>query len=483
MALFFISACSDHAENQEVPDAAIPETLDAAIPETTPDASRLPAGQARVNSTGGTALSTDNMLTFTVPAGALSVELTIAIGSFKNAPAGVIGSAYDIGPSGTTFSKPVTLTFRYDPAWLQGISASDLKVATVDKGIWQVLPGSVVNEAQKTVSATTTHLSVYGLVAPPNPCKNQKDGTICGTTGKICVGGSCVAGCHIDFCLFGGKCSVNSAKDGITCECPSGFSGLRCETRVATCEPNPCQNSGRCTVSNRSFQCDCGQNFIGPRCETPVRSCDPNPCQHGGICDPSLRDSRHPRCHCPKGYTGTWCETPSCKEGLCLNGGTCSQGSAEYTCSCAAGYSGKNCEISWCKATVIDFRSYATSSTPSLSEAGVTVTGSAKLNLLKLSGLGVVGGYADYTVDGTEWVEFKFAGPAVNVRYNNSYWVNHSGGDGKIEAWDANGASMGILSNSRDVSAAYMWRPISRFRYTASGNGINFTTLNFDICQ
>ena len=200
ISLLFIGACSNPEEDHEVLDNH--GTADAAIQEA-PDASPRPAIQMRVNNKeGGKVVSQDKMLAIDVPAKAFSADLsavlTITVEAVKNAPADVIGSAYEIGPSGTIFSQPVTLTFSYDPAWLQGKNPSDLRVATVDKGVWQVLADSVVVEKQKTVSATTKHFSVYGLTLSPNPCANKKDGDVCEPGKKICVKGICLAGCYIN---------------------------------------------------------------------------------------------------------------------------------------------------------------------------------------------------------------------------------------------------------------------------------------------
>ena len=68
------------------------------------------------------------------------------------------------GPEGTIFSVPVTLTLSYDSARaaLAGLDEDRLKVHYWNPtlGDWQVLD-SVVDKVAKTVSARTTHFSVY----------------------------------------------------------------------------------------------------------------------------------------------------------------------------------------------------------------------------------------------------------------------------------------------------------------------------------
>lgn len=73
------------------------------------------------------------------------------------------------GPEGTTFLEPVTVTLPYDAALVasQGLREADLKVHywNARSQRWEDLP-STVDQAQKTVSAQTTHFSVYQVLAP-----------------------------------------------------------------------------------------------------------------------------------------------------------------------------------------------------------------------------------------------------------------------------------------------------------------------------
>ncbi len=73
------------------------------------------------------------------------------------------------GPEGTTFSEPVTITLPYDAVLVasQGLREEDLKVHYWNPRSqrWEDLP-STVDWAQKTVSAKTTHFSVYQVLGP-----------------------------------------------------------------------------------------------------------------------------------------------------------------------------------------------------------------------------------------------------------------------------------------------------------------------------
>ena len=127
------------------------------------------SGDAAVSTTvigaaGGTAESPDKKAELTIPAGALPADVTITITAAAKSPPGNVGPAYDIGPDGTKFTKPVTLTIDYDPLKLGGLAEADLRLGTVVKGVWEVLPGSTVDTRKNQVSGQTDHLSLYGVV-------------------------------------------------------------------------------------------------------------------------------------------------------------------------------------------------------------------------------------------------------------------------------------------------------------------------------
>jgi hypothetical protein len=101
-----------------------------------------------------------------IPAGALSQETPITVGPASNLPSGNIGTAYEFGPNGTTFSQTVTISFIYDEAALpSGTSELNLKLATLVNNQWQEVTGSSVNLNLNVVTGTTTGFSVYGIIA------------------------------------------------------------------------------------------------------------------------------------------------------------------------------------------------------------------------------------------------------------------------------------------------------------------------------
>jgi hypothetical protein len=93
-----------------------------------------------------------------IPAAALASDTTITIQQTTSAPTGTVGPAFDLGPSGTTFSQPVTVTIP-------------VPAGTTDAAIWTKPAGAAhYTSLPTTVSggvatAQASHFSVF-LVGP-----------------------------------------------------------------------------------------------------------------------------------------------------------------------------------------------------------------------------------------------------------------------------------------------------------------------------
>ncbi|MEM8812386.1 MAG: Ig-like domain-containing protein, partial [Pseudomonadota bacterium] len=134
-----------------------------------------------------------------------------------------------------------------------------------------------------------------------------------------------------------------------------------------------------------------------------------------------------------------------------------------------------------------------TFTTPSLDLDGVTVTGSADINILNGNGLGVVGGTSSITVDSGEQLIFDFDHQAVNVQLRLASVVNNSpvvGALVSMEGFDADGTSLGLVDLTlgldlfeANLSAAFGNVPLSRLEVTGAGDSFRFFTLTFDEIQ
>jgi hypothetical protein len=160
-------------------------------------------GQGTVGASGGQVATTDGALTVTVPAGALPADTTITINEITAPASGAIGKTYDIGPSGTQFTAPVTLSFKYGADDLQGSAPSDLEVATIVNGAWVALTANAVDTSSQVASGQTMHLSPYGIHSKKQASVEGDGGGNDGATGNSDAAsdggadaGFDAAGCH-----------------------------------------------------------------------------------------------------------------------------------------------------------------------------------------------------------------------------------------------------------------------------------------------
>jgi hypothetical protein len=78
--------------------------------------------------------------------------------------------ALELGPTGATFSAPVTVAMQYDPATLPaGAGEGDLIIAFYDTtaGAWVPLDNIVIDTVHHTISCTTTHFTQFAVLYAP----------------------------------------------------------------------------------------------------------------------------------------------------------------------------------------------------------------------------------------------------------------------------------------------------------------------------
>jgi hypothetical protein len=123
------------------------------------------AKAVEIGPSGGTVTSSDGKLSLDIPAGALDGSIVFSVKAATAWPTGAVGQVYEVEPSGTRFSQPATIALSYAGLNIDAATAAKLFVGTAVGPSWQSL-GTAVNDARaQTVASTTTHLSVFGLVA------------------------------------------------------------------------------------------------------------------------------------------------------------------------------------------------------------------------------------------------------------------------------------------------------------------------------
>ena len=148
------STCTEDPSDSLTPDENKPEPTLVGFPNGLPNTKTIGAS-------GGTITSLDGRMGIEIPAGALSVDTEIGIQPVTNYAPNGNGNAYQLGPEGTKFSKPVKLIFRYtqeiSPTMptLTGIAFQDID------GIWYSPGNFTWDTTTKTVSTETTHFSAW----------------------------------------------------------------------------------------------------------------------------------------------------------------------------------------------------------------------------------------------------------------------------------------------------------------------------------
>lgn len=118
---------------------------------------------------GGSLTSADGVLTVTVPPEAVADTFTLTIGDAPDAPAGNIGAAYEVGPTGQQFDVPVEISYDFSRFDLGSATPDELQVATVDPNsadvVWTPLSGRSIDASAGVVVGVTDHFSPFGLIA------------------------------------------------------------------------------------------------------------------------------------------------------------------------------------------------------------------------------------------------------------------------------------------------------------------------------
>jgi len=113
---------------------------------------------------GGTISAEDGRFSVTIPAGALTSDVTIGLQPLSNTNNAGKGTAYRMTPHGQQFSQPVTLTIHYTEEELEGTMPEALGIAYQnDKGVWMAVGGTKLDTAQRSLSIRTKHFSDWSF--------------------------------------------------------------------------------------------------------------------------------------------------------------------------------------------------------------------------------------------------------------------------------------------------------------------------------
>jgi len=263
-----------------------------------------------VGTAGGMVESADGALQVAIPAGALPSDVMMTIEAASAPGNGAVGTVYEIGPTGTQFAMPVTLTFDYSAVALNGTPPSALRVATFASGDWQVLAGGSVDTAAKTVSGTTMHLSPYAIVAATAApmCATVSGGQSCtasggaggingadGTMTVTCTPSLCADAAGQNVCGAYPGAKMTSCTDG-----PSGYTATCCFDAGASICLAAGGSGGGCTM-------DCSPSGCTANCPPPPTCADATTTSvcgaYPGATFQSCTDG-------PSGYTGACCFAP-----------------------------------------------------------------------------------------------------------------------------------------------------------------------------
>ncbi|KAI1303707.1 Fibropellin-1 [Halotydeus destructor] len=202
-------------------------------------------------------------------------------------------------------------------------------------------PGALSMNACAPVNCSSLNCKHGGI------CLTQNHDVSCycpaGFTGPRCE--TDINECDSQPCFNGAQCIDHP--QGYTCRCPPGYSGIQCQNEVSECSNSTCPDRAMCQdVPGRgTVNCLCRSGYEGPSCNITSDPCQGEfPCDNEATCIPLLQ-GRY-KCQCPAGWTGRRCEVniDDCSERPCLLGANCTDLVNDFKCDCPTGFTGKRCE-------------------------------------------------------------------------------------------------------------------------------------------
>jgi uncharacterized protein YjdB len=124
-------------------------------------------GSVTVGPAGGTVATSDGAVSLVIPQGAVSSPVPITVAPSTNAPpTQAVGAIFHLGPEGTTFAAPVTLSVAYPPAGIpSGVAESSLRLSSSQAGgPWVEAPGASVDTTAHVATGSITHFSDWAVL-------------------------------------------------------------------------------------------------------------------------------------------------------------------------------------------------------------------------------------------------------------------------------------------------------------------------------
>ena len=155
-------------------------TVTAPSPPSGGGAPAPPSNKKDIGSAGGELSAFEGKAKIAIPPGALDKTISISIQkidlvqvplfppAFK-----LMGEIYEFGPGGIKFTKPVTITLKYDSTKLEGVQEDTMAIYYLDEqGNWVKLT-SFVDKANRAVSAQVDHFSKFAPLAIKKEIKEE----------------------------------------------------------------------------------------------------------------------------------------------------------------------------------------------------------------------------------------------------------------------------------------------------------------------
>jgi hypothetical protein len=281
---------------------------------------------------GGTLASVDQLLSVEIPAGALSEDVEVTIKPADDAPAGAIGTVYELGPAGTQFAEPVAIRIDYADENLGDVEPWTLSLSIYESGEWIPLSAMDLDLESSSISGQTLHFSYVGLTPPETVGNILICGTVC-EEGYYPFSRTCASQCGSD---TGNANYTNCQRIHLshaiifTCGiCPTLYSTAERTEGLARCgtdESSGCNgyNGSTCirTCGDQTIDADeeCDGSQLGDA------SCESLGFEGGLLGCTSLCTLDTSDCSCPAGFSCTVDSdcTPEATAGMCgTNNCTC----------------------------------------------------------------------------------------------------------------------------------------------------------------